>query len=207
MDQPKFKAYVERLCRLRSAFCVPDDDDLPVSDTPVDLTARDAEWQPGFGPGEQEAKEELIQDDTSFKLFDVARPVTLMGEPSRQTWIKFSSVSPGVEHSLKTLNVTTQQAIDLTCDLQRRVFIKHVRCANPLRTGPDKLAMSVIDLVGRRLEWESFKPRDTTWELKSVAFLFAYDQGISRERVIHIDRGKRNVMLTADNVGLATLLE
>lgn len=204
MDQPAVAKYADRVRAdiVRYLREVRENrkytsDDLHDEDLEFVLTSSRDKWKPGDADGEERAKYELLDDHTSFEFSQK--------DDKEAKELIFSSVPASYQEAIVTMprKGSIKQKIELRADFKRRVFIKDVRCDNPVRTGNDTLAMSALDLVGRTLAWKSPVDPHPIWQLKAFALKFPndYDDSQSR-RYITIAQGVGSLTITASDVGL-----
>ncbi|TIS45804.1 hypothetical protein [Mesorhizobium sp.] len=209
MDQPELKAYSERLQKdivqyLRNSRGdnKSTSDDLANED--MDFIISNApEWMPT--QAEQEAQA-LVEDNTAF--------VFLNTDQTNTSKLRFLSTSAGIQGVIVTMpkRGDIKQHIELQADYKRRVFIKVVRCENPVRTGEDITSFSALDLVGRTVSWKDGVVTNLKWTLASLALRFSYDYGFGQSfnqlpagRDIAITPS--GSVITAQNVGLDFLFK
>ncbi|TPI60958.1 hypothetical protein FJ420_31055 [Mesorhizobium sp. B3-1-3] len=211
MDQPVLKAYSERLQEdivqyLRNSRSVSKSTSDDLANEDIDFVISNApEWLPTQAEQEQKAQA-LVEDNTAFVFLNPDQTNTLE--------LKFLSTSAGIQDVIVTMpkRGDIKQHIELQADYKRRVFIKAVRCENPVRTGSDITSFSALDLVGRTVSWQDGVVTNLKWTLASLALRFSYDYGFG-QNFNQLPAGRdiaitpSGSVITAQNVGLDFLFK
>ena len=153
----------------------------------------------------------LFEDMTTLIFSEVNE--TKETEAASST-IRFMSMPPPMQDQIKTLPSAgkVSQSLELFADFQRHVFIKHVRCIDMPRLPFNSTALSALDLVGRRLTWESVTysgdpNTKIVGVLTKIAVIFPFDQqdDDSDQKYISMN-GNNSVLLTSTNLGLSQIV-
>ena len=126
------------------------------------------------------------------------------------TTIRFACMAPQYQGNIVTLPSfgKVEQAIDLYADFRRRAFIKHVRCINLPRLGPNSTAKSTLDFIGRQFSWTSAEVGLATGTLTKIAFVFPFSPTADdfEQPYIKITDGQTSTIFTARQLGFDQLL-
>lgn len=163
---------------------------------------------PGRGQDEEYAERQLLSDQTAFKFVDTkqavdsdSRSFVRKHERGRGV-IQFNSIPQSLADAIVKLPSSgkIEQEIELWADPNGEKFIKKVRCKNPVRTGDDVYAFSVIDLLGRIMRYEA----DDDARLADFRFKFSfdYDSYSHLNSTITFPEGVREMVITPQHVGL-----
>jgi hypothetical protein len=202
MDQPKLSAYVSRL-----ENDIPEDlrklesPRSPILDRdegiPLSGENESKKWRPGDAPNEGEAVKILLEDYTEFS-FDED-----YGGGARR--LDYACVSqPRAALAIRpVLPATFKQRIELSADFKRRKIIKRVRCDNMIRTDTQTVDRTAVDLIGRRLSWETLIRDNGKRRLMTLALIFpfapSYDPYL---KYLHPDPAGNSFRMTAADLGL-----
>lgn len=167
--------------------------------------------EPGDVEGEGLVQQALSGDETVLILADTHETKDVLKAP---TTIRFACMSASEQDAIVTLPAAgrVQQTIELYADFHRRVFVKHVQCKSLPRLGPNATAKSAIDLIGRRLSWDSTTNGEGNariiGNLTRIAFVFpfAYAADDHEQKYIQIPKGQTSIVLSAEQLGLKDLL-
>jgi hypothetical protein len=208
MDQPALQGYADRvrddiyryLVEAREGRGVTSPD-LRGEEGLFILTNRE-DWKPRTSADERGASAALLQDETRFSFNEL--------EGADTSDIRFSCIPPHLADAFVTLpqKGPTSQQVELAADFQRRVFIKEVRCVNPIRTGRDVPAMSALDLVDRELTWAPFSSPHPRWTLQKIALRFANEyENPPQARYFEVPNSTSSFRVTSAFVGVADASE
>lgn len=207
MDQANLKSYAARVQADIVAQLRKDregrgitSDDLKNEGDIIFTISNNPNWLPNDLETEFWAKRILLSDWTSFEFTNTkkhdASKICFSSYPISQVFVKLPSKGELVQKST------------IKADFTRRVFIKEIRCDNPMRTGNDLISISSIDLIDCILEWQDNEDiNNLVWVLKKVGLKFQYDYDTeSKVRYINIPKGVNSVVVKIDDVGLQGIL-
>jgi hypothetical protein len=209
MEQPMLAGYTERVRKDIVVMLRGDregrghtSDDLRDEDVDFVLSNPGSNLRPGTAKGEELAASLLLADDVRFTF-------AAHGEGEK---ITFTSVDPGTADIIVKLpgKGELKQKIQLAADFKRMVFIKEVQCDNPMRNG-DRLAVSAVDLVDRKMSWDPFlmrgDGRKPEWNLTSFAIRFQNENdGGFFQNVVLIEPNRMSLEVTPQLLGLRGVL-
>lgn len=156
---------------------------------------------PDIAKGESLAHELLFEDNTRF-IFSFGTG------PLAKNRVVLSSVPPSYATRLIPMprKGELRQTIEIRADFGNRLFTKYVRCENPLRTGEDTLAMSALDLIGRRMTYDTiWTNRYPVGQVRQLTLIFGYESSLYK-RYIAIPLETSAAVITADHLGLSEVL-
>lgn len=187
MNDPAFDAYTRRI---RQHFA---GRDFAPGRRPV-LSNKDSGLRPGDGSGEEDARQELLYDETlfTFKRPD-GRELTLYCAPNPTA--HFFAPSTGASPEVRI-------SVMLAADFNTNTFVKDVECLRPFRIGTDPTAVSTIDLVGRTLSWGHMNLNHPKRTLMELGFVFVYEFDEPSRRRFPIPEGAIDMIVTTAMVGL-----
>ncbi len=162
---------------------------------------------PGKDLNEKYANEQLLSDNTSFTFTDLKQMVDSNSRSFVRKYeqdrgiIRFSSMPQYLADVIVKLPSKNKVEQKIELAVYDNKFIKTVRCQNPVRTGDDVYAFSIIDLIGRVMKYEVSEGDAILKEFR-FKFSFDYDSYSYLNSTIFFADSLREMVLTPQHLGL-----